>query len=78
MQVPQFGDPADMEEFLKAPIISRLAPHKLGGPFFTSVPSGRVGQSESHAFRSDKEFVKEVKSKVRRVELGGGLRKTSH
>lgn len=56
-KVPQFGDPADVEEFLKAPIVSKLAPHKLGGPFFTSVPSGRVGDGESYLFRDDDEFV---------------------
>jgi len=56
-KVPQFGDPGDVEEFLKAPIVSKLAPHKLGGPFFTSVPSGRVGNGESFLFRDDDEFV---------------------
>jgi len=56
-KVPQFGDPADVEEFLKAPIVSKLAPHKLGGPFFTSVPSGRVGSGDSFLFRDDDEFV---------------------
>jgi len=68
-KIPQFGEPSDMEEFLKAPIISRLAPHKLGGPFFTSVPSGRVGKGEDHVFRTDDEFVKEVKSKEKSDRL---------
>ncbi|GMH92561.1 hypothetical protein TrST_g7259 [Triparma strigata] len=56
-KIPQFGDPEDVEEFLKAPIVSKLAPHKLGGPFFTSVPSGRVGSGDSYLFRTDDEFV---------------------
>ncbi|GMI07688.1 hypothetical protein TrLO_g13234 [Triparma laevis f. longispina] len=56
-KIPQFGDPEDVEEFLKAPLVSKLAPHKLGGPFFTSVPSGRVGSGDSYLFRNDEEFV---------------------
>ena len=27
-------------------ILERLSPHKLGGPFYTSVPSGRVRRLE--------------------------------
>ncbi|GMH68464.1 hypothetical protein TL16_g04936, partial [Triparma laevis f. inornata] len=54
-KIPQFGDPEDVEEFLKAPLVSKLAPHKLGGPFFTSVPSGRVGSGDSYLFRNDEE-----------------------
>jgi hypothetical protein len=56
-KVPQFGSPSDVEEFLKASIVSRLAPHKLGGPFFTSVPSGRVGGADDCLFTTDDEFV---------------------
>lgn len=44
-KVPQFSSPSDVEEFLKASILDRIYPHKLGGPFFTSVPSGRVGRT---------------------------------
>jgi hypothetical protein len=43
-KVPQFGTPGDVADFLHASIINKLSPHKLGGPFFTSVPSGRVGR----------------------------------
>ena len=56
-KVVQFGNPADVEDFLKAPIVSRLAPHKLGGPFFTSVPSGRVGPGADDLFSTDVDFV---------------------
>ena len=60
-KVVQFGSGGDVEDFLKASIVSRLAPHKLGGPFFTSVPSGRVGGGgegeEEFEFQSDDEFV---------------------
>uniref|UniRef100_A0A7S1BLX2 Dynamin-type G domain-containing protein n=1 Tax=Corethron hystrix TaxID=216773 RepID=A0A7S1BLX2_9STRA len=65
-KVPQFGSTDDMEDFLRAQILDRLAPHKLGGPFFTSVPSGRVSKSldddndgyeDGLAFATDEAFV---------------------
>jgi hypothetical protein len=43
-KVPQFSSPSDVEDFLKASVLDRIYPHKLGGPFFTSVPSGRVSR----------------------------------
>lgn len=42
-KLPQFSEGEDLEDFLKAPLIEKLFPQALGGPFFTSVPSGRVG-----------------------------------
>jgi hypothetical protein len=42
-KIPQFGTPSDVEDFLRASILDRISPHKLGGPFFTSVPSGTSG-----------------------------------
>ena len=60
-KAPQFGSPSDVEEFVRAPILNTVAPHKLGGPFFTSVPSGRVGRgNDAHdsLFMSDDEFVR--------------------
>ncbi len=45
-KIPQFGTPADVCDFLRAEVIDSLSPHKLGGPFFSSVPSGRVGRPE--------------------------------
>jgi GTPase SAR1 family protein len=66
-KIPQFGTPSDVEDFLRAGIMDKLCPHRLGGPFFTSVPSGRVGrrkenmQVDSHLgdylFETDEEFV---------------------
>jgi hypothetical protein len=44
-KVPQFSSPSDVDDFLKASILDRIYPHKLGGPYFTSVPSGRVGRT---------------------------------
>lgn len=66
-KVPQFGTPADLVDFLKARIIDKISPQKLGGPFFTSVPSGRVGRPQGlgpnedvddFIFDNDDEFVK--------------------
>jgi len=63
-KVPQFGTPSDVEDFLRASILDRISPHKMGGPFFTSVPSGRVGRYDTEsqisgdfAFDSDEDFV---------------------
>jgi len=53
-KVPQFGTPKDLVEFLQAGIIEKISPHKLGGPFFTTVPSGRVGRPLG--LLSDEEF----------------------
>ena len=46
-KLPQFGTPNDVAEFIAASIVDRLSPHKLGGPFYTSVPSGRVRRDAS-------------------------------
>jgi GTPase SAR1 family protein len=63
-KIPQFGNPSDVEDFLRASILDRLSPHKLGGPFFTSVPSGRVGRhateskiSGDYSYDTDQDFV---------------------
>lgn len=63
-KIPQFGSPSDVEEFLRAQILDRISPHRLGGPFFTSVPSGRVGRPNSilkdsgdYLYGSDEAFV---------------------
>ena len=53
-KVPQFGTPTDLVDFLQAVIIDKISPHKLGGPFFTTVPSGRVGRPTS--LLSDEEY----------------------
>jgi GTPase SAR1 family protein len=60
-KLPQFGTPSDLEDFLSAGILDRLSPTKLGGPYFTSVPSGRVSRSQSYnpesMYDSDLDFV---------------------
>ena len=55
-RIPQFARPHDVEMYLRPP--SRLLePTMLGGsPFFTSVPSGRVGTSRDTVFRSNEHF----------------------
>jgi len=64
-KIPQFGTPSDIEDFLRASILDRISPHKLGGPFFTSVPSGRVGRQEldgesgDFLYTNDDDFVAE-------------------
>ena len=55
-KLPQFSEKEDLEEFLAAPLVRRLYPRILGGPFFTSVPSGRVGISKE--FSSNEAFVR--------------------
>ena len=58
-KLPQFSEADDLEDFLKAPLIRRLYPHLQGGPFFTTVPSGRVGQSKE--FHTNEAFVRALK-----------------
>lgn len=63
-KLPQFGNPSDVQDFLKANILDRISPHKLGGPFFTSVPSGRVGRAHhagDYMYGSDEAFVHSCK-----------------
>ena len=58
-KVPQFGTGKDVEDFLRASIIDGISPQKLGGPYFTSVPSGRVARKfdDDYFFDSDEDFV---------------------
>jgi len=62
-KVPQFGSSADLMDYLRAQIVDKISPHKLGGAFFSSVPSGRVGRSVhddpegSFTFHNDDDFV---------------------
>jgi hypothetical protein len=63
-KLPQFGTPSDVADFLQASVIDSLSPHKLGGPFFSSVPSGRVGRPsdddndvDDYLFDHDDDFV---------------------
>jgi len=59
-KLPQFSEAEDLEDFLKAPLIHSLYSQILGGPFFTSVPSGRVGLSKDYGNNDD--FVTALKN----------------
>lgn len=55
-KIPQFARASDVEVFLSPPA-STLDGFMLGdSPFFTSVPSGRVGLGHESVFRSNDEF----------------------
>jgi hypothetical protein len=55
-RIPQFARPQDVETYLRPPA-RLLEPTMLGSsPFFTSVPSGRVGNSHDAIFRSNEHF----------------------
>lgn len=62
-KIPQFGNPADVEDFLRATVLEKISPHKMGGPYFTSVPSGRVGRPDGdmspqdYLYDTDEDFV---------------------
>ena len=55
-RIPQFSRASDVELFMKPP--GRLLEPTLlgGGPFFTSVPSGRVGGGRDCLFRSNEHY----------------------
>ncbi|KAL2609364.1 hypothetical protein R1flu_027937 [Riccia fluitans] len=55
-RIPQFARPADVELFLRPP--SRLLDGSILGdtPFFTSVPSGRVGSGRDSVYRNNESF----------------------
>ncbi|GKY99394.1 hypothetical protein MPSEU_000894100 [Mayamaea pseudoterrestris] len=57
-KIPQFSSPSDVQDFLKASILDRICPQKLGGPFFTSVPSGRVGRTGDQDDEDDDGYTK--------------------
>lgn len=57
-KIPQFARASDVEVFLRPPACT-LDGFLLGGsPFFTSVPSGRVGSRNDAVYRSNEEFKK--------------------
>ncbi|KAJ6805788.1 dynamin-like protein ARC5 isoform X1 [Iris pallida] len=59
-KIPQFARSSDVEVFLKPPA-SALDGCLLGdSPFFTSVPSGRVGSGHDSVYRSNEEFKKAI------------------
>ncbi|KAL8061043.1 hypothetical protein ABFX02_02G063000 [Erythranthe guttata] len=59
-KIPQFARASDVEVFLSPPA-STLDGFMLGdSPFFTSVPSGRVGSERESVYRSNDEFKQAV------------------
>lgn len=55
-KIPQFARASDVEVFLSPPACT-LDGFILGGsPFFTSVPSGRVGTGHDSVYSSNEEF----------------------
>eukprot|EP00903_Cladosiphon_okamuranus_P020075 g18441.t1 len=64
-KLPQFGSGEDLEDFLRAPPIQRMYRCMLGGPFFTTVPSGRVGRARDSAYFSNEAFVQGVRRSER-------------
>ncbi|KAG1369941.1 dynamin-like protein ARC5 [Cocos nucifera] len=59
-KIPQFARSSDVEVFLKPPVCM-LDGCLLGdSPFFTSVPSGRVGSGHEAVYRSNEEFKKAI------------------
>ncbi|KAG8093430.1 hypothetical protein GUJ93_ZPchr0012g19473 [Zizania palustris] len=59
-KIPQFARASDVEVFLQPPTCV-LDVSLLGdSPFFTSVPSGRVGSCRESVFRSNEEFKKAI------------------
>ncbi|KAL6641788.1 hypothetical protein ACP70R_019969 [Stipagrostis hirtigluma subsp. patula] len=59
-KIPQFARPSDVEVFLHPPTCV-LDVSLLGdSPFFTSVPSGRVGSCHEAVFRSNEEYKKAI------------------
>lgn len=74
-RIPQFATPLDVETFLRAPGL-QLDTNMLGGaPFFTSVPSGRVGVHRDAVFRSNEHFREAVAERALQdvAELEGKL-----
>lgn len=52
----QLSTASELRNFLAAADLHATHPKMLGGPFFTSVPIGRVGGSSLHGFSSDGEY----------------------
>ncbi|XWS39689.1 hypothetical protein CRYUN_Cryun18bG0076500 [Craigia yunnanensis] len=62
-KIPQFARSSDVEVFLSPPACT-LDGFILGdSPFFTSVPSGRVGSEHDSVYRSNDEFKKAIVSR---------------
>ncbi|GJP38894.1 hypothetical protein CLOM_g7027 [Closterium sp. NIES-68] len=55
-RIPQFSRAADVEMFLNPPLPDISASRLATRPFFTSVPSGRVGTGSDAVFMTDDDF----------------------
>lgn len=55
-RLPQFSRAEDIERVLRPPARTLDTSILGGSPFFTSVPSGRVGHTRESVFRSDEHF----------------------
>ncbi|CAN6344578.1 unnamed protein product [Urochloa humidicola] len=62
-KIPQFARPCDVEVFLHPPTCVLDVSFLGYSPFFTSVPSGRVGSFREAVFRSNEEFKKAISSR---------------
>ncbi|XP_054778869.1 dynamin-like protein ARC5 [Prosopis cineraria] len=65
-RIPQFARPSDVEVFLSPPACTLDGCILGDSPFFTSVPSGRVGSGSDSVYRSHDEFKQAVS--LREVE----------
>ncbi|XP_057415995.1 dynamin-like protein ARC5 [Lotus japonicus] len=59
-RIPQFARPSDVEVFLSPPACALDGCILGDSPFFTSVPSGRVGSGSDSLYRSNDEFKQAV------------------
>ncbi|CAL9770646.1 unnamed protein product [Musa acuminata subsp. burmannicoides] len=59
-KILQFARASDVEVFLKPPACTLDGCLLGGSPFFTSVPSGRVGSGSEAIYRSNEEFKKAI------------------
>ena len=55
-KIPQFARSSDVEVFLSPPACTLDGSILGDSPFFTSVPSGRVGSGPDSVYRSNDEF----------------------
>ncbi|KAK4538252.1 hypothetical protein CDCA_CDCA16G4277 [Cyanidium caldarium] len=55
-KLPQFALGGDLEQYLMARPVLNAHPELLGGPFYTAVPAGRVGNTREHLYESNERF----------------------
>lgn len=56
--------------YRSAPVVHRMFRCMLGGPFFTTVPSGRVGRNRDSAYYSNEAFVQGIRRAERDDQVG--------